>query len=318
MPGKRRRALGAGLDALIPQQDPVQEESTGEDGEATHERRHVSRETSKPTILEDGSVLKMVRTTSCEPDRSQPRKTFSEESINALAESIREKGLLEPLIVVQNKDNDRYTIVAGERRWRACTIAGVKEIPVVVKTFSSEREQMECSLIENIIREDLNPIEEAEAYQRLIDEFGMTQEEVAKTVQKNRTTITNSLRLLKLSDEVKQYLIDGKLDMGHARALLAVEDPAEQKKLADLIIEKNLSVREVERMIAGLGKTKSKKKGLDREVAAAFRDFESRMNESLGMKVQVRPKADGKSGKIEITFNSQDEFEKVLERILEE
>ncbi|HCW23072.1 MAG TPA: chromosome partitioning protein ParB [Lachnospiraceae bacterium] len=316
MAGKRRRALGAGLDALIPQQDQEteKEEQTGERAQ----RKSVSRETSAPTVLSDGSVLKMVRTTSCEPDRSQPRKTFSEESINELAESIRQKGLLEPLIVVQNRDNDRYTIVAGERRWRACTIAGVKEIPVVVRTFESERDQMECSLIENIIREDLNPIEEAQAYQKLINEFSLTQEEVAKTVQKNRTTITNSLRLLKLSEDVQNYVIEGKLDMGHARALLAVEDPKEQKRLADLIIEKNLSVREVERLIASLGKTKKKKPGLDREVAAGYRDCESRMNESLGMKVQVKPKADGKSGRIEITFTSQDEFEKVLERLLEE
>lgn len=316
MAGKRRRALGAGLDALIPQQDQEteKEEQTGERAS----RKSVSRETSGPTVLSDGSVLKMVRTTSCEPDRSQPRKTFSEESINELAESIRQKGLLEPLIVVQNRDNDRYTIVAGERRWRACTIAGVKEIPVVVRTFESERDQMECSLIENIIREDLNPIEEAQAYQKLINEFSLTQEEVAKTVQKNRTTITNSLRLLKLSEDVQNYVIEGKLDMGHARALLAVEDPKEQKRLADLIIEKNLSVREVERLIASLGKTKKKKPGLDREVAAGYRDCESRMNESLGMKVQVKPKADGKSGRIEITFTSQDEFEKVLERLLEE
>lgn len=316
MAGKRRRALGAGLDALIPQQDQEteKEEQTGERAS----RKSVSRETSGPTVLSDGSVLKMVRTTSCEPDRSQPRKTFSEESINELAESIRQKGLLEPLIVVQNRDNDRYTIVAGERRWRACTIAGVKEIPVVVRTFESERDQMECSLIENIIREDLNPIEEAQAYQKLINEFSLTQEEVAKTVQKNRTTITNSLRLLKLSEDVQNYVIEGKLDMGHARALLAVEDPKEQKRLADLIIEKNLSVREVERLIASLGKTKKKKPGLDREVAAGYRDCESRMNESLGMKVQVKPRADGKSGRIEITFTSQDEFEKVLERLLEE
>lgn len=316
MAGKRRRALGAGLDALIPQQDQEteKEEQTGERAS----RKSVSRETSGPTVLSDGSVLKMVRTTSCEPDRSQPRKTFSEESINELAESIRQKGLLEPLIVVQNRDNDRYTIVAGERRWRACTIAGVKEIPVVVRTFESERDQMECSLIENIIREDLNPIEEAQAYQKLINEFSLTQEEVAKTVQKNRTTITNSLRLLKLSEDVQNYVIEGKLDMGHARALLAVEDQKEQKRLADLIIEKNLSVREVERLIASLGKTKKKKPGLDREVAAGYRDCESRMNESLGMKVQVKPKADGKSGRIEITFTSQDEFEKVLERLLEE
>ena len=207
--------------------------------------------------------------------------------------------------------------MAGERRWRACRIAEIDEVPVVIREMS-DGEAMELAMIENLQREDLNPIEEAQAYQKLINEFSLTQEEVAKTVQKNRTTITNSLRLLKLSEDVQNYVIEGKLDMGHARALLAVEDPKEQKRLADLIIEKNLSVREVERLIASLGKTKKKKPGLDREVAAGYRDCESRMNESLGMKVQVKPKADGKSGRIEITFTSQDEFEKVLERLLEE
>ncbi len=288
----KRRALGGGLDALFP---------TGE-----------KIGTEPATAKKDDSPYQMVRLTKVEPDKTQPRKQFDEASLQELAESIRQTGLLEPILVVPN--GTQYTIVAGERRWRACRLAGIKEIPVIIKNFSSQREQMEASLIENIQRENLNPIEEANAYKRLIEEFGLTQEKVAETVQKSRASITNAVRLLKLTDYVQNLVVENKIDMGHARALIPV-DAEQQKQIADLIVAKRLSVRETERIVAELGKEKKPVKEKDPALEAIYKDVARRMNESLGMKVAIHSK--GKNGgKVEINFTSQDDFEKIMERIM--
>ena len=222
-------------------------------------------------------------------------------------------GLIEPLIVTANAKSGGYTIVAGERRWRACRIAGIKEIPVIIREFASEQEKVETSLIENIQREDLNPIDEAAAYQRLMEEFGLKQDEVADRVHRNRSTVANSVRLLKLSEEVRNLVAAGKLPMGHARALIPVEDPETQKNLADLILEKDLSVRETERLVKNLGKEKPEKK--ENAFLPYYNDIAGRMNESLGMKVAIQPKGE-KGGKLTIEFSGNDDFEKLMDLLI--
>ena len=251
-----------------------------------------------------------------EPGLNQPRKHFDEEALADLSESIRQHGILQPL-TVRRLASGYYQIIAGERRWRAARMAGLTEIPAMI-VEADDRKVMELGLIENLQREDLNPMEEAMGYRSLMKDYGLTQDEVSQRVSKSRPTVANAMRLLQLPQEVQWLIEQGNLSAGHGRAMLPLGDPDVEIDLAEEIMRKNLSVREVERLIASLGKTKKKKPGLDREVAAGYRDCESRMNESLGMKVQVKPKADGKSGRIEITFTSQDEFEKVLERLLEE
>nr|WP_027871216.1 ParB/RepB/Spo0J family partition protein [[Eubacterium] cellulosolvens] len=246
------------------------------------------------------------------PNKDQPRKDFSEEAIAELADSIRQHGVLQPLLV--QKSGKYYEIVAGERRWRAAKEAGLKDVPVIIRSFS-EQEAMEISLIENIQREDLNAIEEAEAYKRLMDEFELTQEAVAEKVGKSRTTITNALRLLKLAGPVRHLLLNGSLTMGHARALLALEDEEEQIRAAHRVIQKKLSVRETEKMVRQILRPRKKtvKPEDDEQLRLALKELEERMGKHMGTKVSIQPR--GEKGKIEIEYYSQEDLERILDII---
>ena len=255
------------------------------------------------------------------PNAKQPRKKFNEEKLDELAESIKNIGIIEPIIVTKVKD-DFYEIVAGERRWRAAKKAGVSEVPVVVKEFTNQ-EIMEIALIENVQREDLNPIEEAEAYNSLIKEYKLTQEQVALKVSKSRAVITNSLRLLKLDKRVREMLMNEELSNGHARALLGLKENNDQYKFACKVVEKQLSVRETEKLIKDyLNKDKSKEKKNTKSNDGSvntliYRDYENKIKTAVGTKVAIKEKENGK-GKIEIDFYNNDDFERIMEILLKE
>lgn len=246
-----------------------------------------------------------------EPNREQPRKNFDEDALQELADSIKQFGLLQP-ILVQDRQN-YYEIIAGERRWRAAKLAGLKEVPVIIKSFS-EQEIVEISLIENIQREDLNPIEEALAYKRLLTEFGLTQDEVAERVSKSRTTVTNSMRLLKLDERVQQMIIDDMITTGHARALISIEDQNLQYELAQKIFDEKLNVREVEKLVKSIQSPKPKKepKKVNESLELVYRDIEERLKQSLGTKVSIQSRENG-AGKMEIEFFSHEELERITE-----
>ena len=250
-----------------------------------------------------------------EPNREQPRKVFNEEQLHELADSIKQYGVLQPLIV-QKKDN-YYEIIAGERRWRASKLAGLKEVPVVIREYTKQI-SMEIALIENVQREDLNPIEEARAYQALMQEFGLKQEEIAEKVSKNRATITNSMRLLKLDEKVQNMLIEGLISSGHARALLGLSEPQKQVFLAEKIVTDKLSVREVEKAVKLLEKPMEKKQRVKEEeseaVRLAFNQLEDRMKSIMGTKVSINKK-DRSKGRIEIEYYSPAELERLVELI---
>lgn len=248
-----------------------------------------------------------------EPNRDQPRKAFDEVQLEELADSIRKYGVLQPLLVQKKKDN--YEIIAGERRWRAAKLAGLKTVPVVIREYSPQQ-AMEIALIENVQREDLNPIEEALAYQRLMQEFSLKQEEIAERVSKNRTTITNSMRLLNLTPEVQKMLVEGRISSGHARALLALSDSQQQIELAKKVELERMSVREIEKAVKLLGKEKKekKKKEVDEAVELVFQDMENRMKTVMGTKVNISRK-DKTKGKIEIEYYSEAELERIVELI---
>lgn len=295
MAGKKG-GLGKGLDSLMP--DKVNTKKLNEG---------ISSEQSEK------EPVKQIKLSLVEPNRDQPRKKFSEESLAELADSIKQYGIIQPLIVQDKKDY--YEIIAGERRWRAAKIAGLKEVPVIVRDIS-QQEVMEISLIENIQRENLNPIEEALAYKRLLEEFNLKQDEVAKRVSKSRTAVTNSMRLLKLTEEVQQMVIDEKLSMGHARCLVSIEDPEMQKKIALQVIDKNLNVRETEKLMKKWQKTKEAEKGKeekeDTALIAIYENIAEQMKTILGTKVEIRRK-DKNKGKIEIEYCSQDELDRMLQ-----
>ena len=294
----KKGGLGKGLDSLLPNKVNTKQLNEGIS----------SDETEKEPV-------KTVKISLVEPNRDQPRKKFSEESLAELADSIKQYGIIQPLIVQDKKDY--YEIIAGERRWRAAKIAGLKEIPIIVRDIS-QQEVMEISLIENIQRENLNPIEEALAYKRLLEEFNLKQEEVAKRVSKSRTAVTNSMRLLKLTEDVQQMVIDEKLTMGHARCLISVEDPELQKKIALEIIDRNLSVRETEKLMKKLQKMQEaadeeeKKEKEDMPLTAIYENIAEQMKTILGTKVEIRRK-DRDKGKIEIEYYSQDELDRLLQ-----
>jgi ParB family chromosome partitioning protein len=248
------------------------------------------------------------------PNRSQPRKHFDESKLQELAESIKEKGILEPLIV--RKMDQGYELIVGERRWRAAHKAGLREVPIVVKEVEG-REALEISLIENLQREDLNPIEAAEGFKHLIEEFNISQEDLSKRIGKDRTTITNTLRLLKLPIEVRNQLLQNRITSGHARAILSLESKERQKELCALIIKKGLSVREAE----ALAKRWSEKPKKTTPPAKGKGDLESQLSslqdslrKYLGTKVQITSK--GKRGKIEIEYYSHEDLERIVEAIL--
>ena len=288
------RGLGKGLDALIPS-------------------AQVSKKANEGTTeaVEEKGTEKLVRITKVEPNREQPRKNFDEDALQELADSIKQFGLLQPILVQDRKTY--YEIIAGERRWRAAKLAGLKEVPVIVKTFT-EQEIVEISLIENIQREDLNPIEEAQAYKRLLTEFKLTQDEVAERVSKSRTTVTNSMRLLKLDEKVQQMIIDDMITTGHARALIGIEDKNMQYELAQKIFDEKLNVREVEKLVKNIQSPKPKKepKTVNASLELVYRDIEESLKQSLGTKVSIQPKENG-AGKLEIEFFSHEELERITE-----
>ena len=289
----RKSGLGKGLDSLIPDH---QSEKTG---------LHTESEESGSN---DGVV--MVKISKVEPNKNQPRKQFDEDSLLELADSIKLYGVLQPLLVL-DKEN-YYEIIAGERRWRAAKLAGIKEIPVIIKEYT-EREIVEISLIENIQRENLNPIEEAIAYKRLLEDFNLKQDEIAERVAKSRTAVTNSIRLLKLDEKVQQMLIDEMISTGHARALLAITEPQEQVNLANQVFDEKLSVRETEKLIKKLLEpVKRVEKKEEPALDAAYEQMEEKMKGIMGTKVTIHRKKKDK-GKIEIEYYSQDELERIID-----
>lgn len=285
----KKKGLGKGLDSLIPD-------------------NKIEIKTSKSNT----SGEQMMKINMVEPNRDQPRRNFEEDSLLELADSIKQFGVLQPLIV--RKRDDYYEIIAGERRWRAAKIAGIKEIPVIIKDFT-EQEVLEIALIENIQREDLNPIEEAMAFKKLLTEFNLKQDEVAERVSKSRTAVTNSLRLLKLDERVQQMVIDDMISTGHARALLAIEDTELQFTLANKIFDEKLSVRETESLIKSIKNPKQPKTKKVVENAFIYEDLEDKMKQVLGTKVNVLAKGNGK-GKIQIEYYSDEELERMFEMIM--
>lgn len=294
-----KRGLGKGLDSLIPTNVMMESEV-----------KHATVSTaSSPDEEKDGTL--MVKLSKVEPNREQPRKNFDEDSLQELAESLKQFGMLQP-ILVQNR-GDYYEIIAGERRWRAAKIAGLKEVPVIVRELT-DQEIVEISLIENIQREDLNPIEEAQAYKRLLTEFHLKQDEVAERVSKSRTAVTNSMRLLKLCDEVQKMVVDDMISTGHARALISIEDPEEQYLIAQKIFDEKLSVREVEKLVKDLHKPPKPPKEENKTLQAIYQEISERLKQSLSTKVSVSAKQNG-AGKIEIEFYNHEDLERLLERI---
>lgn len=275
----------------------------------------VSSVRSMETVQDTEDGMMLVKLSRIQPDHDQPRKNFDEEKLQELADSIRTYGVISPIVV--KKRGAFYEIVAGERRWRAARIAGLKEIPVVVKEVD-EKTSRELAIIENIQRDDLNAVEEARAYQSLIEEYGLTQEEVAARVAKNRSTITNSLRLLKLDPEILQLLQEEKITQGHARALLSVEDPELRKKIAEKCTKENLSVREIETLVKldRLSKEKKERKSSPeaqelRRLKVIYRDLEKKMKTKLGTKVSIVPK-NTERGTLEIEYYSQDDLDRIF------
>ena len=292
------RGLGKGLDALIP--SGMNEKSVSN---KEKEKKNASSEKT------GGETL--VNITKVEPNREQPRKNFDEDALEELADSIKQFGLLQPILVQDRKTY--YEIIAGERRWRAAKKAGLKEVPVIIKNLT-EQEIVEIALIENIQREDLNPIEEAQAYKRLLTEFNLKQDEVAERVAKSRTAVTNSMRLLKLCDDVQQMIIDGMISTGHARALISIEDSEQQYQIAQQIFDEKLSVRDVEKLVKNLSKPAKAKKTVmtDKSLEAVYQDIEENLKQKLSTKVSITSKGNG-AGKIEIEFYSHDDLEKLMD-----
>lgn len=295
----KKKGLGKGLDSLIPDNRSVKPAET-ESGP------------KKDTISDVKSGEQMMKINMVEPNRDQPRKNFEEDALLELADSIKQFGVLQPLLVRKRKDY--YEIIAGERRWRAAKLAGIKEVPVIVKDYT-EQEIVEIGLIENIQRENLNPIEEAMAFKRLLEEFNLKQDEVAERVSKSRTAVTNSMRLLKLNEKVQQMIIDDMITTGHARALLAIDDKEQQYILANKIFDEKLSVRETEKLIKDIKNPKKPKEKKIAENDFIYNDLAEKMKEVMGTKVNISSKGNGK-GKIEIEYYSDKELERMFEMIM--
>lgn len=293
------RGLGKGLDSLIP---PVSVEPKAKKVESVPEVKSA----------EPGTQQTFVKITMVEPNREQPRKNFDEDALQELADSIKQFGILQPIVVQDRKDH--YEIIAGERRWRAAKIAGLKEVPVIIKNLT-EKEIVEIALIENIQRENLNPIEEAQAYKRLLTEFSLKQDEVAERVSKSRTAVTNSMRLLKLCDEVQQMVIDEMLTTGHARALLAVDNAEEQYALAQKVFDEKLSVRDIEKLVKNLHKPAKPKKVDDKTLELIYQDIAEKLKVRLGTKVAVISKGEG-AGKIELEFYNHEDLDRIMDLLM--
>ena len=295
----KKKGLGKGLDSLIPDNKSMKS--------VTSEKTVESKEDAAAK-----SGVQVMKINEVEPNRDQPRKNFDEDALLELSDSIKQFGVLQPLLVRKRKDY--YEIIAGERRWRAAKLAGVKEVPVFEKEYT-DQEILEIGLIENIQRENLNPIEEAIAYKRLLEEFNLKQDEVAERVSKSRTAVTNSMRLLKLSDKVQQMIIDDMISTGHARALLAIDDPELQYTLANKIFDEKLSVRETEKLVKEIKNPKKPKEKKPVANSFIYQDLEEKMKSVFGTKVSIASKGKGK-GKIEIEYYSDDELEHLFDMMM--
>lgn len=287
------KGLGKGLDSMIPPKRTA--------------RAQAQDSAANKNANKSGEVI--LKINDVEPNKNQPRRTFNEDSLIELSESIKQHGIVQPLVVAKQKDY--YEIIAGERRWRAAKIAGLKEVPVIIKDYSPQ-EIMEVALIENIQREDLNPIEEAKAYKNLIDEYNLKQDQVAEKVSKSRTAVTNALRLLKLDDRVQEMLVNENISSGHARALLGLDDAEKQYNIATQIFDEKLSVRETEKLVKQINRPEQPpkpKKELKNDFV--YRDIEEKLKEKIGTKVKINRKTEDK-GKIEIEYYSPEELEKIL------
>ncbi len=306
MAGKKS-GLGRGLDALFPEKTV---QSKPKIVKTVKEEKKVAVDTKKSSQQETSNGERMMKISMIEPNREQPRKKFDEDALQELSESIKQYGILQPLLVSDKKDY--YEIVAGERRWRAAKMAGLKEVPVVVKEFSTQ-EIVEISLIENIQREDLNPVEEAMAYKRLIDEFHLKQDEIAERVSKSRTAVTNSMRLLKLDSRVQQMMVDEMISAGHARAILAISDPEQQYNAAMKVFDEKLSVRETEKLVKSiLTPTKKKPVVSNPTEDAIYESLEEKMKGITGTRVFIHRKKNNK-GKIEIEYYSRDDLDRIID-----
>ena len=295
----KKKGLGKGLDSLIPDNNSMKS--------VTSEKTVESKEDAAAK-----SGVQVMKINEVEPNRDQPRKNFDEDALLELSDSIKLFGVLQPVLVRKRKDY--YEIIAGERRWRAAKLAGVKEVPVIEKEYT-DQEILEIGLIENIQRENLNPIEEAIAYKRLLEEFNLKQDEVAERVSKSRTAVTNSMRLLKLSDKVQQMIIDDMISTGHARALLAIDDPELQYTLANKIFDEKLSVRETEKLVKEIKNPKKPKEKKPVANSFIYQDLEEKMKSVFGTKVSIASKGKGK-GKIEIEYYSDDELEHLFDMMM--
>ena len=295
----KKKGLGKGLDSLIPDNKSMKS--------VTSEKTVESKEDAAAK-----SGVQVMKINEVEPNRDQPRKNFDEDALLELSDSIKQFGVLQPLLVRKRKDY--YEIIAGERRWRAAKLAGVKEVPVIEKEYT-DQEILEIGLIENIQRENLNPIEEAIAYKRLLEEFNLKQDEVAERVSKSRTAVTNSMRLLKLSDKVQQMIIDDMISTRHARALLAIDDPELQYTLANKIFDEKLSVRETEKLVKEIKNPKKPKEKKPVANSFIYQDLEEKMKSVFGTKVSIASKGKGK-GKIEIEYYSDDELEHLFDMMM--
>ena len=294
MTTKKKTGLGRGLNTLIPSA-PV-------------------KDTESEKILKKEEQIKseiMVPILKVEPNPNQPRRQFDDDSLQELADSVKQYGILQPLIV--KKHDKFYEIIAGERRWRAAKLAGLKEVPVLIRDYA-ENEIVEIALIENIQREDLNPIEEALAYQQLIKDYRLKQDEVAEKVAKSRTAITNSLRLLKLDERVQEMVIEGKLSSGHARAIISIEDKEKQYMVAQKIFDEKLNVRDVEKLVKNIDKLDKPVEKSKPENDFVYRDFEEKLKKIMGTQVVIKNKNNNK-GKIEIQYYSQAELERIYDML---
>lgn len=328
-----KKALGKGLGSIFGRDELEQEIIYNKKTSETEKNTIITEKNKKSTTIKKGvstitnkteeninkktegsnvSRETLIKVSLIEPNKKQPRKIFDEDPLKELAESIKKYGVLQPLIV--KKNDMMYEIIAGERRWRAAKLAGLTEVPVIIKDFEKQ-EAAEIAIIENIQREDLGAVEEARAYQALISEFGLTQEEVANKVFKNRTTITNSLRLLNLCDEVLKLLEENKITAGHARCLVSIENPENQLSIANEIINKKLSVRNTEKLVKSVGKNKiNVKSEEEQELDMYLIDIARKLTGELGTKVQIKQGSKGK-GKIEIDYYSEDDLNKIIDKL---
>ncbi len=293
------RGLGKGIDALIPN---VVGKDTAEDN------TKAAKEQAKNGVNDGRTIVSINKV---EPNRKQPRRKFDEDALQELADSIKIHGLIQPILVQDRKDY--YEIIAGERRWRACKLAGLKEVPVIIGNYS-EKEILEISLIENIQRADLNPIEEAMGYKRLVDEFDLTQDDIADRISKSRSAITNSIRLLKLSDKVQEMLIEDLISAGHGRALLAIEDKNMQEEVAQRIVDEKLNVRDVEKLVNSMKKPPKQRPVTDEALKVFYHDMEENLKMAVGTKVSITGKGNG-AGTVTIEFYNNEDLDRIAAKL---